>query len=255
MRPRRRPAEQGRGRHQREQNPLHVHPILDQQGIGPRGLAAVFQQLVTERAWEVPAAGGSVLQQWPAIAPDLAPHVRAVGFDAEHGRLDLLPDSPAYATQLRMSTARLIALANQAAGRETVHSIRVLPPGTQSPAPRPPPRRGRTPHRSRPGPACTREEASAGYRQALAAHQAAKQEQGDRLAPDVRAAIERQNQAVRASREPEAAFGDGQAALEELRAGAARQASPDGSRARALQQLAEERAARAVPAPQVRRTA
>ncbi|WP_405590192.1 hypothetical protein [Streptomyces sp. NBC_01190] len=30
-------------------------------GREPRGLAAVFQELVTERAWEVPAAGGSVL--------------------------------------------------------------------------------------------------------------------------------------------------------------------------------------------------
>jgi predicted nucleic acid-binding Zn ribbon protein len=76
-------------------------------GREPRGLAAVLQQLVTERAWEVPAAGGTVLQQWPDIAPGLAPHVRAVAFDAEHGRLDLLPDSPAYATELRVSTARL----------------------------------------------------------------------------------------------------------------------------------------------------
>lgn len=30
-----------------------------------------------------------------------------------------------------MSTARLVALANQAASREAIHSIRVLPPGTQ----------------------------------------------------------------------------------------------------------------------------
>jgi hypothetical protein len=180
-----------------------------------QGLAAVFQGLVTERAWEVPAAGGTVLQQWPAIAPDLAPHVRAVGFDADSGRLDLLPDSPAYATQLRMSTARLIAMANQAAGREAVRSIRVLPPGTPTAAPAadaPPQDAAPEPT----GPARTREDASDGYHQALAAHQAAKAEQGDRLPPAVRAAIERQNHALCARREPEAAFGDGQAALEEL---------------------------------------
>ncbi|SHN37516.1 DciA family protein [Actinacidiphila paucisporea] len=158
-------------------------------GRDPRGLAAVFQQLVTERAWEVPAAGGSILQQWPTIAPDLVPHVRAVGFDAEHGRLDLLPDSPAYATQLRMSTARLIALANQAAGRETVHSIRVLPPGihTSTPAADLAPDAAPKPA----GPVRTREEASDGYRQALTALQAGTK-QGDRLAPAVRAAIEGQ---------------------------------------------------------------
>jgi len=174
--------------------------------------------------------------------------VKAVGFDAERGRLDLLPDSPAYATQLRMSTARLVALANQAVGREAVRSI-----------PRPAARHADVGHCAPSeawqdvcagaGPAVrTREEASGGYRQALAAHQASKQGQGDRLAPAVRAAVERQDQVLRARREPEDRFGDGQTALEELRAKAARQASPDHSRARALKRLADE-AGRAVPAP------
>lgn len=222
-------------------------------GREPAGLASVFQQLVAERAWEVPAAGGSLLQQWPAIAPDLAPHVRAVGFDADGGRLDLLPDSPAYATQLRMSTARLVALANQAVGRQAVRTIRVLPPGTArgpaapeaAPATAPPPG----------APAGTRQDASAGYRQALAAHRASRAEQDDKLAPAVRAAVQRHDQMLRTHREPEDRFGDGQTALEELRAKAASQASPDRSRARALRRLADERAGRAVPAAPVRRTA
>jgi hypothetical protein len=223
-------------------------------GREPVGLAAAFQHLVTERAWEVPAAGGTVLQQWPAIAPDLAPHVHAVGFDADTGRLDLLPDSPAYATQLRMSTARLIAMANQTAGREAVRAIRVLPPGTHTavPAADVPPKEAAT---EPAGPAHTREDASDGSRQALTAHQAAKAEQGDRLPPAVRAAIERQAQALRDRREPEEAFGDGQAALEELRAKAARSTSPSGARARALQRLAAERAGRVSAAPAVRHTA
>jgi predicted nucleic acid-binding Zn ribbon protein len=226
-------------------------------GREPIGLAAAFQQLVTERAWEVPAAGGTVLQQWPTIAPKLAPHVKAVGFDAGTGRLDLLPDSPAYATHLRMSTARLIAMANQASGRETVRAIRVLPPGTHTSAPATDvPPKDAVPEPA--GPVRTREDASGGYRQALAAHQAAKAGEGDRLAPAVRAAIERQDQALRNGREPEEAFRDGQAALEDLRARAARQTSPDHARARALQRLAAERAGRvsAVPAAaDVRRTA
>jgi hypothetical protein len=223
-------------------------------GREPVGLAAAFQQLVTERAWEVPAAGGTVLQQWPAIAPDLAPHVKAVGFDAGTGRLDLLPDSPAYATQLRMSTTRLIAMANQAAGRDAVRAIRVLPPGTHTSAPAADiPSKEAAPEQA--GPARTREDASAGYRQALAAHQAAKTEQGDRLPPAVRAAIERQAQALRDRREPEEAFADGQAALEELRVKAARSTSPAGARARALQRLAAERSGRVSAAPAARRTA
>jgi len=67
--------------------------------------------------------------------------------------------------------------------------------------------------------------------------------------------VERQDQVLRARREPEDAFGDGQVALEELLTKGARQASPDRSRARALQRLADERAGRAVTAPAVRRTA
>ncbi|SHN26840.1 DciA family protein [Actinacidiphila paucisporea] len=170
-------------------------------GREPRGLAAVFQQLVTERAWEVPAVGGSVLQQWPDIAPDLAPHVQAVGFDAEQGRLDLLPDSPGYATQLRMSTARLVAMANQAAGRETVRSIRVLSPGTQTSAPAADVSQAAAPEPA--WPVRTREEVSAGYHQALAAYRAKKEEQDDGLAASVRAAVERQDQVLRDHREPE----------------------------------------------------
>lgn len=67
-------------------------------------------------------------------------------------------------------------------------------------------------------PVRTRQDASAGYRQALAALQAGKEEQGDRFAPAVRAAVQRQDQVLRERREPEDRFGDGQAALEELRA-------------------------------------
>lgn len=222
-------------------------------GREPAGLAAVFQQLVTERAWEVPAAGGSLLQQWPDIAPDLARHVAAVGFDAEQGRLDLLPDSSAYATQLRMSTARLVALANQAVGRQAVRTIRVLPPGTARGPAVPEVTPAAAPASE--APVRTRQDASPGYRQALAALQAGNEEHGDKLTPAVRAAAQRQEQMLRARREPEKEFGDGQAALEELRAKAARQTSPDHSRARALQRLADERAGRAVPAPAVRRSA
>lgn len=88
------------------------------------------------------------------------PHVEAVGSDPEQGRPDLLPGSPACAAQLRMSTTRLVALANQAAGREAVRSTRVLPPGT---APCLRPGRSRT---EAEGPVHTREAASGGFRTA-----------------------------------------------------------------------------------------
>ncbi|MER8235798.1 hypothetical protein [Streptomyces sp. NPDC094049] len=53
---------------------------------------------MTERGLVAPAAGGSVLAQWETIltaaAPELAGHVRAVAYDEESGRLDLVSMPP-----------------------------------------------------------------------------------------------------------------------------------------------------------------
>ncbi|MEC3992041.1 DUF721 domain-containing protein [Actinacidiphila sp. DG2A-62] len=237
-------------------------------GREPLSFAAALAALMESRGWQAPAAGGTLADRWPDIAPELAGHVRIGRFDAPTGALDLVPSSPAYATQLRLHSGTLIKRINtalhdpsqrQQGDRQSgpVHSLRILAPGSGQnlPDPRAAAPAGQPPEA---GPVRTREDASGGYRQALAAHQAAKAEQNDRLAPAVRAAIERQDQALRNGREPEGAFRDGQAALEELRARAARQTSPDHTRARALQRLAAERAGRvsAVPAAaDVRRTA
>ncbi|MEW2297082.1 hypothetical protein ABZ719_31015 [Streptomyces sp. NPDC006743] len=75
-------------------------------GREPSGFAAVLQGLMADRAWELPAAGGSILDRWPdsaaTVAPQLPHHVAVVAFHPETGQLDLRPDSPAYATQLRL---------------------------------------------------------------------------------------------------------------------------------------------------------
>ncbi|WP_307813682.1 DUF721 domain-containing protein [Streptomyces sp. N35] len=108
-------------------------------GREPSGFAAVLEHLVAQRAWELPVAGGSLLNHWPAIAasvtPALADHVTAVAFHPDSGQLDLRPDSAAYATQLRLLTARIIHAANDHAGTETVRSVRVLPIGAPPPPP------------------------------------------------------------------------------------------------------------------------
>ncbi len=135
---------------------------------------------MAERAWELPAVGGNVLDRWPdiaaAITPQLPDHVQAVAFHPESGQLDLRPASTAYATQLRLITARIVAAVNEAAGTDAVRAVRVLPVGAAAaprtaPGPRPrhtahrasarrhPPGRRRAPERSRarrPGPrACS----------------------------------------------------------------------------------------------------
>ncbi|MFD8931263.1 DUF721 domain-containing protein [Streptomyces mirabilis] len=66
------------------------------------GLGAAIGALVTERAWELPAAGATLRQRWEAIAPELAGHVVAVGYDADSGRLAVCAESSAWATKVRL---------------------------------------------------------------------------------------------------------------------------------------------------------
>ncbi|BDT39643.1 DciA family protein [Streptomyces yaizuensis] len=217
-------------------------------GREPSGFAAVLAGLMADRAWELPAAGGSVLDQWPdiagAVAPQLPHHVTAVAFHPETGQLDLRPDSPAYATQLRLITARIVATANSTVGTDAVRTVRVLPPGaapasrTASEAPAAAPDASQAPVK-------TREMGSAGFHQALAAHQAVVPP--SRVDPSIAEAVERQTAAMRAlSRrafpETEAAADDAPAPIEQARTERRRQA--DASHAAAVRRARAERAAR-----------
>ncbi|MGW2686291.1 DciA family protein [Streptomyces sp. NPDC001414] len=124
--------------------PKHRPQSLQRGGDGrdPVGLGAALSRLMTERGWEAPVAGGNVLEHWDEIAspefagPDFARHVRAVAFDADSGRLDLLPDSTAWATQARLIAVKLMARANDHAQLRShgplVRRIEVLRPGTRS---------------------------------------------------------------------------------------------------------------------------
>ncbi|MBC2868620.1 DciA family protein [Streptomyces mexicanus] len=175
----------------------HQGAAVKRDGREPAGFAAVLQGLMAERAWAIPAAGGSVLDHWPdiaaAISPRLPEHVQAVAFHPETGQLDLRPDSPAYATQLRLITARIITTANQAAGTEAVRTVRVLA-ASATPAPRMPESASHTAGESQ-APVKTREMASDGYLQALAAHQAARPDR--HVDPAIAEAIESQTRALR----------------------------------------------------------
>lgn len=120
---RRRGTEQSARKQKRRARPV------PRDGRDPIGLGQAIVGLIADRAWETPAAGGSVLDQWPAIAGDLARHVAAVSFDSETGRLDLQPESPAYATHLKFEANQLISKANETVRAGTVKTIRILRPG------------------------------------------------------------------------------------------------------------------------------
>ena len=164
-------------------------------GREPMGLGAAIGALVTERAWELPAAGATLRERWAAIAPDLAGHVAAVSYDPDSGQLTVCPESSAWATKARLEQTRVTAAANKAAGRTVVSSLRILPPGIV-PATSPADLAPADPAPAAPtGPAKTRETACEGYRHALAAHQEAAAPR--RVDPGIEEAVERQNRAMR----------------------------------------------------------
>lgn len=204
-------------------------------GREPVGLGGALRGLMASRAWETPVAGGSVLDQWLAIAPELVGRAVAVAHDPESGRLDLRPSSSAWAVQLRLHAADLVARIGQHVGPGVVRTIRVLPPGsTPVPAPVATATAAAVPEPAEP------REHSAGYQLALEAHRATKT--SSTASPVVRAAIQRQDQALADHREPEEAF---TAALEEReRLEADRHRDADVQR-RALRRARQERAAKA----------
>ncbi|MFE6288225.1 DUF721 domain-containing protein [Streptomyces sp. NPDC057877] len=216
-------------------------PSVRHGGREPLGLGAAIGMLVNERAWELPAAGASLRERWEAIAPEFAGHIAAVGYDADSGRLTVCPESAAWATKLRLEQARVVQAANESAGRTVVRGLRILAPGsvpvsepdTVAPATAPN------------GPVKTRESASEGYRQALAAHQSVAPAR--RVDPGIAEAVERQTRAMRelsrrAFPEPEVSSEAQPAPIEAGRIQRRREA--EATRALALRRARTERAAR-----------
>ncbi|MEU3520952.1 DciA family protein [Streptomyces sp. NPDC006654] len=210
-------------------------------GREPMGLGAAIGALVTERAWELPAAGATLRERWAAITPELAGHVAAVAYDADSGQLTVCPESAAWATKARLEQTRIVAAANQSAGRTVVRSLRILAPGTM-----PVPADADTQHTAAPaGPPRTRETASDGYRRALAAHQEVARP--SRVDPGIAEAVERQAAAMRelsrqAFPEPDVVPDDVTAPIEQVRLERRRQAAA--TEAAALRRARAERVAR-----------
>ncbi|WP_331756913.1 DUF721 domain-containing protein (plasmid) [Streptomyces anulatus] len=220
--------------------------VVRRDGREPLGLGSAIGMMMTECGMAAPAAGGSVLADFDtilaAVVPELAGRVKAVAFDAETGRLDVVPDIPAAGTQLRWSAPKLVATANERVRDANVRALHVLAPAPveaglataaaelapQPTAPATPMQRAAPPE---------------GYREATAAHRATWNTTRQHTRPEIQAAVERQLR--ERLREPEEHFADGRQALEELLSGAAAQQrvrTSDASRVRALQRLAAERA-------------
>ncbi|MFE7046525.1 DciA family protein, partial [Streptomyces atratus] len=208
-------------------------------GREPMGLGAAIGALVTERAWEIPAAGATLRERWLAIAPELAGHVAAVAFDADSGRLTVCPESSAWATKARLEQARVVEAVNKAAGRTVVRALRILPPGAVPL----PDRADIAPAPAAPIPPVQRRTPPEGYRRALKAHREATPPR--RVDPGIAEAVERQTAAMRelsrrAFPEPDVVPDDAPAPIEQARAQRRRQAAA--TEAAALRRARAERA-------------
>ncbi|MEU8622654.1 DUF721 domain-containing protein [Streptomyces sp. NPDC048623] len=221
-------------------------------GREPLGLGAAISMMMTERGLVAPAAGGSVLAQWETIlaaaAPELSGHVQAVGFDTESGRLDVVPDAPAYGTKVRWIAPKLIAAANEKAPGANVRTMHVLPPAPGKPGPATAAAAPASPP-SAPAAPAPRPSPSAGYRRALAAHQEVAGPR--RVDPAIAEAVERQAAVMRelsrrAFPEPDVAvLEDAPAPIEQARAQRRRQAAA--TEAAALRRARAERAGDIAP--------
>ena len=170
-------------------------------GRDPLALSAAINGLLTDRGWEPPEAGGSILDQWPAIAPELVDKVAAVRYEHDTGVLHLLPASDAYATQLRMFQRQMLGRIAEKTGGRSVRALRILPPGP-APAGRQDDLEAIAPAPAVEAPVRTRETASPGYQAALEAAVAHRPERPP-TDPYLAAAMARQETALRAHRQPE----------------------------------------------------
>ncbi|WP_308191921.1 DciA family protein [Kitasatospora humi] len=217
-------------------------------GRDPVSFADALAGLAAERAWNAPTAGGGVLDQWAAIAPELVGKVTPAHYDPHTGFLDLRPASPAYATQLRLLGRQLIARINGKMGSTVVRDLRVLPPraipGTTPAAPE----TKRAIPAEPDAPVKTRDDASAGYHRALAAHQSVQPTRAS-TNPAIAAAITRQTQHLLDHREPESAFAEAVATKEADDQAAARIAAATSSQALAERRARNDKALRAGAVP------
>ncbi|MFJ6000325.1 DciA family protein [Streptomyces sp. NPDC092370] len=247
-------ARQNGGGQKAKAKPRPVRTVR-RDGREPMGLGAAIGALVTERAWELPAAGATLRERWAAIAPELAGHVAAVSYDADSGRLTVCPESAAWATKARLEQTRIVAAANESAGRTVVRSLRILAPGAV-PVPEPTDVAPAAPADAPTGPAKTRETASEGYRRALEAHREVAPP--SRIDPGIAEAVERQTRAMRelsrrAFPEPETVSDDAPAPIAAARTQRRHQA--DASHAAALRRARDASHAAALRRARAERTA
>lgn len=172
------------------------------EGRDPQGLGSVLGKLTAEQGWEDQLGGGDILSRWNDLCPAVyAPHTRPTGYDPDTGTLTVRADSHTVAAGLRLAHLSLVKTINDKLGRTVVRQIRATigtdgarapELGEQVPDLRP----------AAEAPVRTRADGCPGYQAALAAALDNKLEKQP-TNPYIVEAIQRQEAALRAKRQPE----------------------------------------------------
>lgn len=97
----------------------------------PQPLGQAARDLAKKRGWSPRVAEGTVLGQWPAVVGhQIADHATPVSL--ADGALSVAAESTAWATQLRIMQAKLLAKIAEAVGHGVVRSLTITGPATPS---------------------------------------------------------------------------------------------------------------------------
>jgi predicted nucleic acid-binding Zn ribbon protein len=97
----------------------------------PQPLGRVARDLAKKRGWSVHVAEGTVLGHWPLVAGrQIADHATPTAL--KDGVLSVAAESTAWATQLRMMQAQLLAKIAAAVGNGVVMSLKITGPAAPS---------------------------------------------------------------------------------------------------------------------------
>ncbi|MER7005220.1 DciA family protein [Dactylosporangium sp. NPDC000555] len=97
----------------------------------PQLLGTVLERLVKQRGWSRPTAEARIFGEWArVVGADIAAHSRPLKL--EDGELTIEAESTAWATQLRMLAARLLAGIAREIGHNVVKRLHIHGPSTPS---------------------------------------------------------------------------------------------------------------------------
>jgi predicted nucleic acid-binding Zn ribbon protein len=97
----------------------------------PQPLGGLARDLAKKRGWSAHVAEGTVLGHWPAVVGhEIADHATPMGLS--DGVLSVAAESTAWATQLRMVQAQLLAKIAAAVGNGVVTSLKITGPAAPS---------------------------------------------------------------------------------------------------------------------------